>query len=87
MNIIETPLIIESKTSGYKKNKSISYSFMETSHCLCLNEREIMLAQIQVYEHLLNHLSEEIGLISLNKEILNLKLSLDLCFTKMIIIK
>ncbi len=87
MNIIETPLTIESKTSGYKKNKSVSYSFMGPSHSLCLNKREIILAQIQACGHLLNHLRAEIDLITLNKEISNLKLSLDLCFTKMIIIK
>ncbi len=77
MNIIETPLIMEAKTSGYN-NKNVSYHFTESSHSLCLDKREIILAQIQACEKLIKYTIDKSELIAIEKEIAELKLVLDL---------
>ncbi len=81
MNIVdvETPFIIEAKTCGCKTKKNISYSLIESSHSLCVDRKEIILAQIQTCERLLNYVNDEIELVKvINKEIAELKLALDL---------
>jgi hypothetical protein len=50
MNIIETesPFIVEAKTCGCKnKKRNTPYSFIESAHGLCIDRKEIKLAQIQ----------------------------------------
>ncbi len=79
MNIIEIPFIVEAKASGHNNtNKTISYSFIESPHNLCLDKREILLAQIQACERLLKYTVDENELIAIGKEIEELKLALDL---------
>lgn len=80
MNIIETetPFVVEAKTCGCNKKKSISYHFIESAHSLCLDKREIVLAQIQACERLLKYAKDELDLKTINKEISDLKLALDL---------
>ena len=80
MNVVntETPFIIEAKTCGCKK-RDISYSFIQSSHELCINRKEIILAQIQACERLLKYVNGEIDLVKvINREIAELKLALDL---------
>ena len=81
MNIIEseTPFLVEARTCGCKeRGRSVSYHFIESSHSLCLEKGELMLAQIQACERLLKYAkdAEEINL--LNEEISKLRLALDL---------
>lgn len=80
MNIIESeiPFIVEAKTCGCKNNKSISYHFIEASHSLCLDKRELVLAQIQACERLLKYSRDELELTTIKEEISDLKLALDL---------
>ncbi|HXT84879.1 MAG TPA: hypothetical protein VN704_11215 [Verrucomicrobiae bacterium] len=81
MNIVnvEPPFIIEAKTCGCKNKKNISYSLIESSHNLCVDRKEIILAQIQACEKLLNFVKDEIELVKvIKKEIEELKLALDL---------
>jgi hypothetical protein len=80
MNIAETenPFVIEAKTCGCKNKKNITYSFIESSHSLCIDKREIILAQIQACERLLKYVKEEIDLRIIKKEISELKLAQDL---------
>jgi hypothetical protein len=80
MNIVkaEQPILIEAKTSGNHKRKSISYHFIESSHILCLDKIEIILAQIQACERLLKYAKDEVDLTIIKKEILELKFALDL---------
>lgn len=57
MNIIEseTPYLVEARTCGCKeRGRSVSYHFIESCHSLCLEKGELMLAQIQACERLLN---------------------------------
>lgn len=80
LNITETeiPFIVEAKTCGCNNKKSISYHFIEPAHSLCLDKREIILAQIQACERLLKYARDELDKTTIQKEISELKLSLDL---------
>jgi hypothetical protein len=75
----ETPFEIEAKPCGCKSNKRvISYQFIESSHKLCIDKREILLAQIQACERLLDHIKDDDDLLLVKREISELKLALDL---------
>jgi hypothetical protein len=80
MNIAESenPFVIEAKTCGCKDKRSITYSFIESSHSLCIDRRDIILAQIQACERLLKYLKEKTELAAVEKEIATLKLTQDL---------
>ena len=80
MNIVQTenPFVIEAKTCGCKNKKNITYSFIESNHSLCINRREIILAQIQACERLLKYVKEDIDSRIIKKEISELKLAQDL---------
>jgi hypothetical protein len=71
---LKAPIIIEAKTSGYEnKKKNISYSFIESTHNLCLDRIEIILAQIQACERLSKYAKDHIDLATIEKEIIELK--------------
>ncbi len=81
MNIIENeiPYLVEAKTCGCKeRGKSISYRFLESSHNLCLEKGELMLAQIQACERLLKYAKDQEEIDVLNEEMAKLRLALDL---------
>ena len=76
--IAEQPIIIEAKTSGSYRKKSISYHVIESSHGLCLGKTEIISAQIQACERLMDDTRDEIDNNVIETEIAELKLTLDL---------
>jgi hypothetical protein len=80
MNIAQTenPFIIEAKTCGCKNKKNITYSFIESNHSLCIDRKEIILAQIQACDRLLKYVKDKTELVAIEKEIFDLKLALDL---------
>lgn len=81
MNIIEseTPYLVEARTCGCKeRGRSVSYHFIESSHSLCLEKGELMLAQIQACERLLKYTRDEDEINVLKEEISKLRLALDL---------
>jgi hypothetical protein len=81
MNIIENeiPYLVEAKTCGCKeRGKSVSYHFLESSHSLCLEKGELVLAQIQACERLLKYAKDEEDINVLKEEISKLRLALDL---------
>jgi hypothetical protein len=79
MNIIENEIsyLVEAKTCGFK-DRSISYHLIESSHSICLEKGELMLAQIQSCERLLKYSKDENEIDLLNEEIAKLRLVLDL---------
>jgi hypothetical protein len=80
MNIIENeiPYLVEAKTCGCKeRGKSIPYHFLESSHSLCLEKGELMLAQIQACERIIKYAKDE-EIDVLKEEISKLRLALDL---------
>jgi hypothetical protein len=55
MNVAEkeNQFEMEAKTLNHKKKRNIIYSFVDSYHSLCLDKKEIILAQIQACERLL----------------------------------
>ena len=81
MNLIESEIqiLVEAKICGCNTNpKSISYNFIESSHSLCLDKREIILAQIQACNRLLKYAKDESDREAINRELGELKLTLDM---------
>ena len=81
MNIIESeiPYLVEARTCGCKeRGRSVSYHFLESTHSLCLEKGELMLAQIQACERLLKYAKDEEEIKVLKEEISKLRLALDL---------
>jgi hypothetical protein len=81
MNIIESeiPYLVEARTCGCKeRGRSVSYHFIESTHNLCLEKGELMLAQIQACERLLKYAKEAEEIDILKEEIAKLRLALDL---------
>ena len=63
MNIIktETPFLVEAKTTGCtsRKNKNVTYHFIESAHTLCLDKEELLQAQLKACKRLLKLPNEE----------------------------
>ncbi len=81
MNIIESeiPYLVEARTCGCKeRGRSVSYHFIESTHNLCLEKGELMLAQIKACERLLKYAKEAEEIDVLKEEISKLRLALDL---------
>jgi hypothetical protein len=80
MNIVEmeSPFIIEAKTTGSNTNRSVTYSPVDTYHNIFIDKRELILAQIHACEILLKYTKDRTDQIILEKEIGDLKLMLDL---------
>ena len=81
MNITESeiPYLVEARTCGCKeRGRSVSYHFIESTHNLCLEKGELMLAQIQACERLLKYAKDEEEVDVLKEEIAKLRLALDL---------
>ena len=76
MNIIENIFIIEAKTHKSKNSRKISYYISESPYNICLDKKEIMLAQIQACENLLGNTMDENDFAVITKETLELKESL-----------
>jgi hypothetical protein len=67
------------KTCGCKDTKrSVTYSFIDSYHNLCRDKKDIILSEIQACERSLKYTRDENDKITLENEILELKLALDL---------
>jgi hypothetical protein len=73
---IEAPLI-EARTCG-EKTRRVAYKFMDAFHSLCMDKRDILLAEIGASEALLRACNDEQDRSAVQKEISDLKMSLDL---------
>jgi hypothetical protein len=81
VNIAQTEVDYEmvAKTCGCKDTKrSVTYSFIDSYHSLCRDKKDIILSEIQACERLLKYTRDENDKITLENEILELKLALDL---------
>ena len=75
MNLIESEIqiLVEAKICGCNTNpKSISYNFIGSAHSLCLDNREIILAQIQACEILLKDTKDDTEASVIKSEIADL---------------
>jgi hypothetical protein len=81
MNIssVETTLQVEAKTCGYKeKGRTVSYSFIDSYHSLCIDKRDIIWNQIGACEKLLKYSNNDGDKRTIEHEIGELKTMLDL---------
>ena len=78
MNIedAEAPLV-EARTCG-DKNRRVAYKFMDAFHSLCLDKKDILLAEIEASEALLRACNDEADRRAVQKEISDLRMALDL---------
>jgi hypothetical protein len=69
------------KTCGCKDTKrSVTYSFIDSYHSLCSDKKDIILSEIQACERLLKYTRDENDKVTVEKEIQELKLGLDLMY-------
>jgi hypothetical protein len=77
--LTEVDYDIVAKTCGCKNTKrKVTYSFVDSYHGLCRDKRDIILSEIQACERLLKYTRDENDKITLENEIAELKLALDL---------
>jgi hypothetical protein len=74
----EGPLIL-AKTSGNRtEGRKVSYSFAEPEHALSLDKKEILIAEIEACERSLKYTSDEIEKDTIENELSELRMALDL---------
>jgi hypothetical protein len=81
MNIIgtESSVAISAKTCGCReKNMKVTYFFIDSCHTLCLDKRDIIFAQIEACNRLSRYTRDGEDKKVIEKEIAELKMSLDL---------
>ena len=79
MSNTESPVIILAKTCGCEeKNKKVTYTFIDSYHSLCLDKKDIISAEIEACNRLLKYTRDERDNEIIEKEIAELKMSLDL---------
>jgi len=70
---------ILAKTCGCKdKKRKVTYSFVDSYHSLCRDKKDIILSEMQACERLLKYTRDENDTITIEKEVAELKLALDL---------
>jgi hypothetical protein len=70
---------IVAKTCGCKDMKrKVTYSFIDSYHSLCRDKKDIILSEMQACERLLKYSRDEYDKITIEKEVAELKLTLDL---------
>jgi len=70
--------MVTAKTCGCKDKQSVTYNFSESFHSLCLDKKDILEAEIQGCEKLLKYASEESTRAVIEKEIMVLRMALDM---------
>jgi hypothetical protein len=80
MNVtdLETLIQFDAKICGSERSRKIAYSIMDFHHSIYINKKDIILAQIQACELLCKYTTDEYDTNVLKKEILDLKLIIDL---------
>jgi hypothetical protein len=80
MNVTDTesPTIL-AKTCGCKeKYLKVTYFFIDSCHSLCLDKKDLIYAEIEACNRLSRYTRDEIDKKIIEKEIAELKMSLDL---------
>jgi hypothetical protein len=83
MNIanMEESVKIVAKTCGCKeKQKKVTYSFIDETHGLCIDKKDIISAELEACERLLKYTAEKADEQTIKKEIAELKMALDLMY-------
>jgi hypothetical protein len=82
MNIAysEVPVTVEAKTCGCKEMnmQKVTYSFTDSYHSLCIDKKDIISAELKACERLLKYTADNVDRGTIEKEIAELKMALDL---------
>jgi len=82
MNISETeaPIRVIAKTCGCRENnkRKVTYALVDSYHSLCLDKKDIIFAELEACEKLLKYTLEEDDKKTIESEIAELKMALDL---------
>ena len=82
MNISETeaPIRVIAKTCGCRENnkRKVTYALVDSYHSLCLDKKDIIYAELEACERLLKYASDEGDKKTVESEIAELKMALDL---------
>jgi hypothetical protein len=65
------------KTCGCKSNRrKVTYSFLNESHSLCLDRKDLIMAQLEACNKLAKYATDEVDRKAVEKEIHDLKMML-----------
>lgn len=79
MDYPESTSIVIAKTCGCKANKrKVAYAFLNETHALCVDKKDLIAAQIEACEKLLKYATDEDDRTAVEKEIAELRMALDL---------
>jgi hypothetical protein len=80
MNIeSDVECLVIAKTCGYNDHQQrVTYSFVNSAHSLCVDNKDIILSEIEACERLLNYADTESEKWAVQKELSELRLTLDL---------
>ncbi|MEM3159801.1 MAG: hypothetical protein QXJ74_03365 [Nitrososphaera sp.] len=79
MNIVYSPSgLVTAKTCGCTDRKQVTYAFSAEPHSLCLDKKDVLEAQISACERLLKYTKDASEKSTVEKEISELKMALDL---------
>jgi hypothetical protein len=79
MDYPEHDEMAEARTCGCKRSgRKVTYMFKEESHSLCMDRKDILIAQLAACEKLLKYATDPADRDAVVKEIMELKLALDL---------
>jgi len=77
---MEIPFAISAKTCACKENnkRKVTYTFLEAYHSLCVDKKEIIMAQLEACGSLLKHTDDKTDTKAIEMEVAELKMTLDL---------
>jgi hypothetical protein len=80
MNITqsEEPYEITAKICGFKKKRKVTYFFVESYHDLSKDKKDIIISEMHACERLRNYARDESDVQTIELEIAELKMMLDL---------
>lgn len=80
MNIgeMEVQYTIEAKICGSKEKRKVAYRLVDSYHNLCLDKKDIIMSELIACERLSNYTRDESDKRAIEREIAELKLTLDL---------
>jgi hypothetical protein len=79
IDFAEAPTLVIAKLCGDKESKlKVTYSLLNETHGLCMDKKDLIIGQLDACEKLLIYSGENDEKIALEREIMELKLALDL---------
>jgi hypothetical protein len=75
----ELPFAVAAKMCGCReKKRKVTYLLLDSYHSLCMDKKDIISAQLEACERLLKYNKDDIDKKSIEKELVELKMALNL---------